>query len=50
MVGSAQTLEKAQVDRRSEESLPAGGPKVWRDFMAHLRSHGLVIRHSGHEA
>lgn len=49
MVGNAETLEKAKTDPSTEESLPEGGVRVWRDFMSHLREKGMVIAHSGTE-
>ena len=44
MVGSASTLQMAKTGPTASEALPQGGAKVWRDFMAHLRERGLVLR------
>lgn len=44
MVGSARTLEQAQMGAVAADVLPQGGAKVLRDFIRHLREGDMIMR------
>ncbi|ODO09381.1 hypothetical protein I350_02981 [Cryptococcus amylolentus CBS 6273] len=43
MLGNKRTLSTAKMGARSNDSLPQGGSKVWKDFMAYLEEEGMII-------
>ncbi|WVQ73931.1 hypothetical protein IAR50_003512 [Cryptococcus sp. DSM 104548] len=43
MVGNKRTLSTAKMGARSNDSLPQGGSKVWKDFMAFLKEEKMIL-------
>ncbi|ODO06211.1 hypothetical protein L198_01443 [Cryptococcus wingfieldii CBS 7118] len=43
MVGNKRTLSTAKMGARSNDSLPQGGSKVWKDFMAYLEEERMIL-------